>query len=147
MNWTSAFLQRVLFNASKAYVRQLNKGQNYNLLQPVIGLSVLDDVFDHDTDAFYHHYQVINVEPPKRVIEGLQLVFIELPKFNKSRGKLAKLKRAWLRFLRETGSEESPESLEMLTTEVASQAPEIAEALELSGMAAFTKSELEAYNR
>jgi predicted transposase/invertase (TIGR01784 family) len=57
MNWTSAFMQRMLFNASKAYVRQLDKSEKYALLQPVIGLSLLDDIFDKKTAEFYHHYQ------------------------------------------------------------------------------------------
>ena len=36
MMWTSEFKQRVLFNASKAYVSQLDIGHDYELLQPVI---------------------------------------------------------------------------------------------------------------
>ena len=146
MNWTSAFLQRVLFNASKAYVRQLDKGEDYKLLQPVIGLSILDDTFDHQTDQFYHHYQMINVDQPDRLIEGLQLVFIELPKFNPS-GKLARMKRAWLRFLRETGAKESAESLAVITKEIASESSEIQQALELTGEAAYSKIQLAAYDR
>jgi predicted transposase/invertase (TIGR01784 family) len=51
MAWTNAFLQRVLFNASKAYVRQLEKGENYEALCPVYGLSLLDDTFDKDSEA------------------------------------------------------------------------------------------------
>jgi predicted transposase/invertase (TIGR01784 family) len=140
MNWTSAFLQRVLFNASKAYVRQLEKGEQYELLQPVIGLSVLDDIFDRETAEFYHHYRMVNVERPQRVIEGLQLVFIELPKFKADPVK-ATLKEAWLRFLKETGDEDSAPSAST------SQVPEIQEALDLSGEAAFTRGELEAYDR
>jgi predicted transposase/invertase (TIGR01784 family) len=146
MNWTSAFLQRVLFNASKAYVQQLERGEQYELLQPVMGLSVLDDIFDRETEAFYHHYQMINVERPKRVIDGLQLVFIELPKF-KAEGKLAPLKEAWLRFLNETGEADTLEEMTTLDSEVGSQAPEIQEALKLSAETAFTRGELEAYDR
>jgi len=146
MNWTSAFLQRVLFNASKAYVRQLEKGEQYELLQPVVGLSLLDDVFDHQSTQFYHHYRMVNVEQPQRVIEGLQLVFIELPKF---KGEVEKtpLKEAWLRFLRETGDADTEEEIAILQAEVGSCAPEIRQALELSGESAFSRMELEAYDR
>jgi predicted transposase/invertase (TIGR01784 family) len=146
MNWTSAFLQRVLFNASKAYVRQLERGEQYELLQPVVGLSLLDDIFDRKSDDYYHHYQLVNVGQPERVIKDLQLVFIELPKF-KTTPAIAPLKRAWLRFLRETGGASSPEAQEILRLEVASQAPEIKNALELSGEAGFSRGELEAYDR
>ena len=146
MNWTSAFLQRVLFNASKAYVRQLERGEQYELLQPVMGLSLLDDIFDRKSDEYYHHYQLVNTGQPERVIKDLQLVFVELPKFQASRA-MAPLKRAWIRFLRETGSASTSESQALLRTEVASQAPEIQSALELSGEAGFTPGELEAYDR
>jgi len=141
INWTSAFLQRVLFNASKAYVRQLEKGEQYELLQPVMGLSVLNDVFDRETADFYHHYRMVNVEQPQRVIEGLQLVFIELPKL-KTHLDIAPLKQAWLRFLLETGEADTEAEMRLLHRDVASCAPEIREALELSGESAFSRSEL-----
>lgn len=40
MLWTYSFKSRVLFNASKDYIRQLDKGTEYKGLQPVYGLSV-----------------------------------------------------------------------------------------------------------
>ena len=39
MMWTSEYKQRVLFNASKAYVRQLERGRNFSMLQPVLTLT------------------------------------------------------------------------------------------------------------
>jgi predicted transposase/invertase (TIGR01784 family) len=145
MSWTAAFMQRVLFSTSKAYVQQLEKGEQYELLQPVMGLSLLDDVFERSTE-FYHHYKIVNVDAPERTIEGLELVFIELPKFRAS-GKDSTLKEAWLRYLRETGASDAPEHLRMLRDELASQSPELEEALSLAGEAAFTRAELEAYDR
>ncbi len=111
MQWTNAFMQRVLFSASQAFVRQLARGKEYKLLQPVIGLSLLDAVFDHETDAFLHHYKMVNVEDTGREIEGLQLVFVELPKFHAK--ETLEARDLWLRFLRETGNEDdsAPEDL------------------------------------
>ena len=45
MMWTSAYKQRVLFNASKAYVSQLDKGGDYEILQPVYSLNLVNDTF------------------------------------------------------------------------------------------------------
>ena len=146
MNWTSAFLQRVLFNASKAYVRQLEKGERFELLQPVIGLSVLDDVFDHAGPEFYHHYQMVNVQQPERTIDGLQLVFIELPKFRAETVE-PRLRRAWLRFLTTTGDADTPEEVAELHDGLAPEAPEIGEALDLARESGFSLGELEAYDR
>ena len=46
MVWSQEFKMRVLFNASKAYVRQLGKGHDYELLQPVYSLNLVNEVFD-----------------------------------------------------------------------------------------------------
>jgi predicted transposase/invertase (TIGR01784 family) len=146
MNWTNAFLQRVLFNASKAYVRQLDRAERYEVLQPVIGLSLLDDVFRPETEQFYHHYQLAEENQPESVIEGIKLVFIELPKF-KAEGWKRKLAVAWLRFLKETGDVDTQEEEQQLQREISSVAPEIQEAVTLSKEGAFSPGELEAYDR
>ncbi len=36
--WHEGFMNRILFNAGKAYVRQLGRGKKYHLLQPFIPL-------------------------------------------------------------------------------------------------------------
>ena len=139
MQWTTAFMQRVLFNASCAYVRQLSRGENYHLLQPVIGLSLLNDVFDDTSDRFLHHYRLVNVEDTQRKIDGLQLVFVELPKFHATG--TGEAREIWLRFLRETGEKESaPEDLK-------GTSPEMDEALELAELAAYSRGDLYAYDR
>jgi predicted transposase/invertase (TIGR01784 family) len=138
--WTNAFMQRVLFNASKAYVRQLPRGDNYSLLRPVMGLSIVDAVMYSNTAEFYHHYQLVNLANTEQVIEGLQLVFIELVKFDPRAQEQKQLRDAWLRFLKETGDASPPSGL-------AAAAPEIAEAMALATEASFTPAELEAYDK
>ena len=49
MEWSDAFQQRVLFNASKLYVSQAKKGGKYSELQPVYSLNLVNDIFVHDT--------------------------------------------------------------------------------------------------
>lgn len=49
MVWSSEFKQRVLFNASKAYVRQIAGGEDYELLQPVYSLNLVNDIFEPGT--------------------------------------------------------------------------------------------------
>ena len=41
MNWTDSFKQRLLFGASQALVKQVKKGKEYKLLQPVYGLGLV----------------------------------------------------------------------------------------------------------
>ena len=142
MDWTTYFMQRVVFNASKAYVRQLLRTEDYKLLQPVYGLSLVADIFDRDTDDFYHHYKILDVKDINKEIEGLQLVFIELPKFRKTKpdGVETGLE-AWLRYLSETGDDEKPPE------KTEKWSPELQEALQLAEIAAYSRNQLEAYDR
>lgn len=80
MMWTSAYKQRVLFNASKAYVSQLDKGGDYDLLHPVYSLNLVNDTFS-DSPGYYHDFRIVEDAETKEVIEGLRFIFIELPKF------------------------------------------------------------------
>ena len=52
MVWSQEFKQRVLFNASKAYVRQLGKSKNYELLQPVYSINLVNEIFEPDIPRF-----------------------------------------------------------------------------------------------
>ena len=81
MQWSDSFTKRLTFGASKAYVQQLSVGEEYNSLCPVYGLGIIDAIFDRQTDEWYRHYKTINVKDHQKVLEGLELVFIELPKF------------------------------------------------------------------
>ena len=150
MNWTSAFLQRVLFNASKAYVRQLESGDEFHLLKPVWALSLLNAKFPGGAGQdYYHHYRLVKAGEPEQIIRDLQLVFVELPKFQESRPDQARqLRWAWLRFLREAGTSGQPghPTTDDLVAEV-SVSPEVRNAIEIARQSAFNPAELEAYDR
>ena len=84
MYWTNAFKQRMLFNASKAYVQQVKKKGKYSDLEPVYGLSLVNEDFETEEafkNIYYHHYRMVHTEFNEKHIEGLELVFVELPKF------------------------------------------------------------------
>lgn len=82
MLWTEAFKQRVLFNASKAFVRQLDKKRKYELLQPVYSLNLVNEIFIKEyPDEFIHNYNVVHELHSNEIIDGLHFTFVELPKF------------------------------------------------------------------
>jgi predicted transposase/invertase (TIGR01784 family) len=81
MEWSANFRNRILFNAAQAYVKQLKNAGDYRELQPVFALTLVNDVFDHDTSEYYHHFQIVNIQNTNELLKGLQFVFIELPKF------------------------------------------------------------------
>ncbi len=141
MEWSQAFKQRVLFNASKAYVRQLGKSKKYHLLQPVYSLSLVNDIFEPDMDEFYHYYRIVHEEHTEKVIDGLNLVFVELPKFKPQTVSEKKMMVLWLRFLTEIDEDtrEAPEEL--------LENPEVRRAIEVVEEAAFSDAELLAYDK
>ncbi|MDQ5920796.1 MAG: hypothetical protein QG673_852 [Pseudomonadota bacterium] len=82
IDWTDSFKQRLLFGTSQAIVKQLEKGKEYQLLQPVYGLGIVSDICDKMTPEWYHHYKLVKSGAySTSIIEHLQLIFIELPKF------------------------------------------------------------------
>ncbi len=141
MHWTTGFMQRVLFNASKAYVRQLDKSFKFESLQPVYALSLVNENFQATTPEYYHHYQIVNIEDTGQQIEGLEFVFVELPKFKARNLTEKKLQVLWLRFLTEIDENTTEAPTDLL------ESSEITEALENVKTSAFTKAELEAYDK
>jgi predicted transposase/invertase (TIGR01784 family) len=139
MLWTDDFMNRIVFNAGKAYVRQLDKKKGYNLLQPVYTLAILNENYDHKTENFYHHYAIINKVNTDEVIEGLEFVLIELPKFKSEKWSERKIASLWLQFLRDVD-----EKMTTLPDEL-SENEQISKAAELCQESAFTPEELATY--
>ena len=81
MFWTSYFKQRILFNAAKMYVTQIERGENYDALMPVYGLNLVNDIFDVTSEDYYHRYTMCEPSNPEKMIDVIELFFFELPKF------------------------------------------------------------------
>ena len=141
MTWTEAFKKRVLLNASKAYVAQSEVGEVYQSLQPVYALNFVNESMNLDTDGYYHHYQLVHQEKSDEVIDGLQLVFIELPKFRPQSFSDKRMQVLWLRFLTEINenTQEAPDEL--------LENPEVCQALKIVEVAAYTPGEMRAYDK
>ena len=141
MNWSDSFKQRLLFGSSQAFVKQIVKGEDYKLLQPVYGLGIVAETYEETSPEWYHHYQLVKKGGlnSNDVIEHLQLIFIELPKFPVHSPDEKKLRLLWLRFLREIDENTKTVSNELL------EVPEIAQAVELSEESAYTPGELQLY--
>ena len=141
MIWSPEFKQRVLFNASKAYARQLDSGKNYHLLQPVYSLNLVNEIFEPGLEGFYHHYQLVHMEHSDKVIDGLQLVFVELPKFTPHSYVEKKMMVLWLRYLTEIDDNTREIPAELLEN------TEIKKAVSVLEESAFTPAQLQGYER
>ena len=140
MMWTSAYKQRVLFNASKAYVSQLKKGMHYKLLQPVYSLNLLNDTYS-DSKEYYHDYRIVEMAGTGEVIEGLRLIFIELPKFTAKSYSDRKMQVLWLRYLTEIDEETQKVPEELMVN------PEISLAVSELEESAYSQNQLMGYDR
>ena len=142
MLWTDSFKSRVLFNASKAYVKQLDKGSEYKQLQPVYALSLVNEIFEPDVPDFYHHYKIVHLAHNKKILKGLEFVFVEIPKFKASKFSEKRLQSLWMRYLSEIDSDRSSTIPADLL-----EVDEINQAIELLEESAYTKSEMDAYDK
>lgn len=141
MVWSSEFKQRVLFNASKAYVRQIAGGEDYELLQPVYSLNLVNDIFEPELEGYYHNYRIVHVEHSDRIIEGLHFVFVELPKFTPQTYKEKKMHVLWLRYLTEIDEKTREVPPELLDN------PDIKKAVAQLEESAFTDAQLRGYEK
>lgn len=139
MTWSQSFLKRFLFGTSKAYVQQLERGRHYDNLCPVYGVALVNREFEDKTEDWFHHYRLTNTKDLGKALEGLELLFLELPKFNPKTFEDRKVGALWLRFLREA------EDLEDIPEEFQNN-PEIAMAMELAQESAYTPEELAVYD-
>lgn len=95
------FEKRILYNAAKAYSNQLGVGQDYSLLNPVIALTITDFVMFPEINQLISRFILKEkdflIDYP---IYDIELVFVELPKFEKDVKDLETLADKWLYFLK-----------------------------------------------
>jgi predicted transposase/invertase (TIGR01784 family) len=141
MLWSGSFQQRVLFEASHAYIKQLKKGVNYDGLQPVYALALTNKNFVPNTERYHHHYKIVSVHDTRQVIKGMEFVFVEIPKFKASSMQDKRMTILWMRFMSEVGAEAE----QTLDPELHSN-PLIEQALKLTELAGLSEAELAAYH-
>ena len=94
------FEKRILYNAAKAYSIQLNRGEEYDLLNPVIALTITNFKmfeFEKMISAFVMKEKELSTDYGDN---DLELVFVELPKFKKKLEELETITDNWLYFIK-----------------------------------------------
>jgi predicted transposase/invertase (TIGR01784 family) len=131
------FQKRIIYYTSKAYVQQLDKGQKYHTLKPVIFLGILDfSIFEHE-----HHFSrhlILNLENQKQDLKDLEFNFIELPKFTKTEAELKTISDKWIYFIKYA------DDLERIPHHADTEA--LKHAYEIAEQYTWTKEELEVYD-
>ena len=141
MVWSAEFRQRVMFNASKAYVSQLGNGEDYDLLQPVYSLNLVNEIFEPEMEEYYHYYRMVHIEHSDKIIDGLHLIFVELPKFTPHSYSEKRMQLLWLRYLTEINDKTREIPKDLLDN------PEINKAVSEIEESAFTEAQLSGYDK
>ena len=109
--------------------------------QPVYSLNLVNEVFEPELEGFYHYYKMVHVEHSEKVIDGLHLIFVELPKFNPRNYSEKKMQVLWLRYLTEINEQTREIPAELMEN------PEIKKAVSVLEESAFTDAQLLGYEK
>lgn len=91
-----AFAKRVQFYAANTYTNQLSKGQEHVDLKPVVLVSIVGEtIFDDDPECISYH-KTINISTGISHLKDVSYVFVELPKFQKTKEECVTLQDQWL---------------------------------------------------
>jgi predicted transposase/invertase (TIGR01784 family) len=131
------FEKRILYNAAKSYSTQLKSGQAYNLLNPVIALTITDFVMFSELSNVISRFVLKEkdylIDYP---IYDIELIFVELPKFKKQLSELENIIDKWLFFLNNArGMTDIPTEMDNI--------PEMKKAFYIANQANLTLEELD----
>ena len=132
------FEKRILYNAAKNYSAQLKKGERYHLLNPVIALTITDFIMFKETDRVITNFKLLEKEEFIDYSDDIELIFVELPKFDKKLEELSDIKEQWIYFLKNAGElNYIPKNMNL----------EIQKALQIANKACMSDEELEAQRK
>ena len=127
------FESRILYNTAKNYADQLDKGQKYNLLNPVIALTIVNfKMFKFD--KYKSIFKLIEKDNFTEYKDDIQLQFIELPKFNKTIEECTTIEDKWIYFIK---------NAQDLVVAPAFKDQNLKQAVDIANTASMTKEELE----
>jgi len=136
-----SFEKRIVYNLAKTYANQLKSGESYYNLNPVIALTITDFILFPESkkviNEFVFKEKEANFSYPRGNIE---MIFVELPKFEQELDDLATLADKWIYLIKNTAD----------LTKIPPQLTEISElekALNLANEANLTPEELEEVER
>jgi predicted transposase/invertase (TIGR01784 family) len=133
----SAFDKRILYYTSKAYVSQIEIGDDYPILNQVIFLGIL--YFEMFEGKHYvSNHLILDEKTFENRLKDFRFCFVELPKFNKTEDELETIEDKWIFFLK------NAKNLKVIPQKL--QEKEIKEAFEVLNRFNWTKEELEIYD-
>lgn len=129
--------KRVLYQAAKSYVLQLNKGERNPEIKPLMAVTLTDVSMFGEEANIISRFALKEVENSfDYPYNELGLVFVELPKFQKELSALETITDKWIYFIKNASQlDEIPESL--------AEVPEIQQAFQLAYETQLTREEFD----
>ena len=129
--------KRLLYYASKEYAQQIESGEFYTKLKPVIFIGIFDFRFT-EGGKYLSHHAVCDVENGERTIKDMDFYFIELPSYNKPLLELTEVTDKWIYFIK------NAENLDVIPENIDDEG--LIEAYQDANKHSWTKEELSAYD-
>ncbi len=131
------FDKRVQYYVSKEYSSQIEKGDDYSKLTPVVLVGILE--FDYfKGNNYLTRHLLLNVETLENELKDVNFTFIELPKFKKELSECKTLTDKWIYFIK------NAKNLEVIPPDVSDEG--LKEAYTESDKHNWTKDELASYD-
>jgi predicted transposase/invertase (TIGR01784 family) len=132
-----AFDKRIQYYVSKEYSSQIEKGDDYAKLTPVVLVGILE--FDYfEGNNYLTRHLILNMETKKNELKDINFNFIELPKFRKELNDCKTLTDKWIYFIK------NAENLDVVPPDVIDEG--LKEAYSESDKHNWTKDELDSYD-
>jgi predicted transposase/invertase (TIGR01784 family) len=131
------FDKRVLYYASKSYSAQIDRGDEYEKLNPTFFIGILDFEVTQNP-SYINRHKITDIETGENFIKDIEFNFIELPKFKKAASELTTIVDQWVYFIK------NAENLEVIPEDVKDEG--LKYAYQGADKHNWTKEELEAYD-
>ena len=133
----AGFDKRVQYYVSKEYSSQIEKGDEYSKLTPVVFIGILEFEYFKGNSYLTRHV-ILNVETLENELKDINFNFIELPKFKKELNECKTLTDKWIYFIK------NAENLDVIPPNVDDEG--LKEAYSESDKHNWTKDELDSYD-
>jgi predicted transposase/invertase (TIGR01784 family) len=131
------FDKRVLYYASKSYSAQIERGDQYENLNPTYFIGILDFEVTQNP-SYINRHKIVDIETNENFIKDIEFNFIELPKFNKKENELESIIDQWVYFIK------NAENLDLIPENLKDKGLKFA--YEDADKHNWTPAELEAYD-
>lgn len=131
------FDKRVLYYASKSYSAQIERGDEYEKLNPTYFIGILDFEVTQNP-SYINRHKIVDIATNENYIKDIEFNFIELPKFNKKESELITIIDQWVYFIK------NAENLDVIPENLKDEGLKFA--YQDADKHNWTKAELEAYD-